>query len=170
IYADDILQGGYLWRFPHELGVEVGLGIPASHASMAWPILNRWVEKMGWKIDPKLRQTHVIPTNYPQRQDFGKFMILGDAAYLTSPISGGGIHAALFSALRAAEGKTVGKKFVVQSRFMYLARNRVIGLPPAKVAELIGGLKNVSYTPTESPYAKLVTILKMLRGGLGLVF
>jgi flavin-dependent dehydrogenase len=170
VYADDMLQGGYLWRFPSELGVEVGLGIPASRARDAWPILNKWIEKMGWKINAQIRQTHIIPTNYPQRQDFGKVMILGDNAYLTSPISGGGIHAALYSALRASEGRTVGKKFAVQSRIMYMARNRVIEMEPARVAELIKGLDGVSYDTTESPYGKLVTVLKMMRGGLGLVF
>ena len=170
VYADDLLQGGYLWRFPHELGVEVGLGIPATHASEAWPILDRWLEKMGWHVDVKIRQTHIIPTNYPQRQDFGKFMVLGDAAYLTSPISGGGIHAALFSAQRAAEGKTVGRKFALQTRLMYRARNSVIKMPPHKVAELIKGLPDVGYDVMESPYNKLVTVLRMMKGGLGLVF
>jgi len=170
VYADDILQGGYCWRFPHELGVEVGLGIPASHGQEAWPILGKWLDKMGWKVNAQLRQTHIIPTNYPQRQDWGKFWLLGDAAYLTSPISGGGIHAALFSAKRAAEGRTVGRKFALQSRIMYMARNKVISLPPSRVAELISGLNGVTYNVNESPYDKLVYVLKVMRKGLGLMF
>jgi flavin-dependent dehydrogenase len=168
VYADDILQGGYLWRFPHELGVEVGLGIPASRSKEAWPILNKWIEKMGWKIEPVIKQTHIIPTNYPQRQRFGKVMLLGDNAYLTSPISGGGIHAALYSAKRASEGKAVGRRFVLQSRIMYMARNRIINLPPSKVAELISGL-DVTYRGNESPYSKLIFVIKAMRGALGLV-
>jgi len=169
VYVEEEVTGGYAWRFPtmipgtRDYAVEVGLGVPMSMGGRAWDILNKWLERRGWRIRPVVTQAHIIPTSHPQRQKFGRVMVLGDDAYLTNPITGGGIHAALLSALSAADGKPVPRSFRIQTRILYAAKSRVVRMPPSRVAEMIrsvGG--SVTYSGDEPPYRKFMSAVRAL--------
>jgi flavin-dependent dehydrogenase len=172
VYADDLVPGGYAWRFPtvipgtRDSAIEVGLGVPLSMGSDAWHILDKWMEKMGWHVEPAIKQGHIIPTNRPQRQHFrrnGKdFFVLGDSAYLTNPVTGGGIHAALLSALYASEGKPVPYSFRVQTRILYRVKQKMLTIKASEAAEIIRKIgANIKYDGGP-PYAKLISASRLM--------
>jgi digeranylgeranylglycerophospholipid reductase len=167
LYFDDLVPGGYAWRFPgmipgtRDSAVEVGLGVPAPMGGSAWGILERWMDRMGIRVRPAVRHAHIIPTSRPQRQAFGRVMVLGDDAYLTNPVTGGGIHSALLSALSAADGKPVPRSFRIQSRILYAARNRIVSAPPAKVASVIRSVgPSLARDDREPPYRLMVRLAR----------
>jgi len=168
LYLDDHVPGGYAWRFPgmipgtRDSAVEVGLGVPAPVGGRAWGILERWMDRTGIRVKPAVRHAHIIPTSRPQRQTFGRVIILGDDAYLTNSITGGGIHAALLSALSAADRKPVPRSFRIQSRIIYAARNRFVNIPPARAASVIRSMgSSIAYNGSEPPYRVMVRAARM---------
>ena len=170
VYVEEEVTGGYAWRFPtmipgtRDYAVEVGLGVPMRMGSRAWDILERWLERRGWNIRPVVRQAHIIPTSHPQRQKFGRVMVLGDDAYLTNPAAGGGIHAALLSALRAADWKSVPYRFRLQTRILYKAKSLGVKMSPSEVVKIIRTVgPSVTYSGDESPYRKAMNVIHMLR-------
>ncbi len=101
IFMNSKFKYGYAWLFPREDECNIGIGGKGNLKKK----LDKFCRSIG--INPEERKSiisGVIPKDY-QLSCFVKdaALIVGDAAGLTNPIFGGGIHAALFSGKIAAE-------------------------------------------------------------------
>ena len=105
-FADSRLAPGYIgWVVPGHGATQIG--VAASHGRK--PDLSRLVERVRrmWALDDVRitgRRSGLIPSGGPVR-GFGKnrVLLIGDAAGLVSPVTGGGIHTALHFGRRAAQ-------------------------------------------------------------------
>ncbi len=101
LYIGERYDGGYAWIFPRGDSVNVGAGghIDAHAATLAF------CREHG--LDPGRRQ-RVIAGTIPYRYDLSAyavpgFAVVGDAAGVTNPMNGAGIHPGLFSGRVAGE-------------------------------------------------------------------
>ncbi len=107
LYFGRRYAGGYAWIFPRGREVNVGAGgdIDAHRA------LREFCARHG--IDPSKRLATIagqIPYHYVLRRYAANGVaIAGDAAGLTNPLNGGGIHAALYSGRVAGELAAQGR-------------------------------------------------------------
>lgn len=104
LYIGERYDGGYAWIFPKGDSVNVGAGghIDAHAATVAF------CREHG--MDPDRRET-VIAGTIPYRYDLAAyavpgFAVVGDAAGVTNPMNGAGIHPGLFSGRVAGEVAT----------------------------------------------------------------
>jgi digeranylgeranylglycerophospholipid reductase len=101
LYIAQRYDGGYAWIFPKGDSVNVGAGghIDAHAATVAF------CKDQG--IDVNLRQATIagtIPYRYELRSHaLPGFAVVGDAAGVTNPMNGAGIHSGLFSGRLAGE-------------------------------------------------------------------
>jgi len=101
IYWGEEFKGGYGWVFPR--GDEYNIGVGGIKANINQ--LKNFCKYLKIDVTKKIEMNKgVIPFNYNfiSRGEKG-IMIVGDAAGMTNPISGGGIHAALASGKLAGE-------------------------------------------------------------------
>ncbi len=101
MYMDAALKGGYAWVFPR--GDEYNIGIGGPFADKIY--LQKFCISLG--INPEKRKATnggLLPYNFEfeQRTKNG-CIIIGDAAGMTNPATGAGIHAGLASGKMAAE-------------------------------------------------------------------
>ncbi len=109
--GEHIAPLGYAWIFPKGGGfANVGVGIPGKRENLD-KYLNNFLEKHceSFKI---LGITHgVVPTGFHKRRIFDdNVLILGDAARLADPLTGGGIANAYISGMTAAKAAEKAKK------------------------------------------------------------
>ena len=100
-------KNGYAWIFPR--GDEFNVGVGGIGNIKKW--LDDFCKSKGFDLNKKISvNAGIIPKNYILK-NFVKqsALIVGDAAGLTNPLFGGGIHAALFSGKLA--GETICKAF-----------------------------------------------------------
>ncbi len=100
-------KNGYAWVFPR--GDEFNVGVGGIGNIGKW--LDDFCKSNGFDLNKKISvNAGIIPKNYTLK-NFVKqsALIVGDAAGLTNPLFGGGIHAALFSGKLA--GETICKTF-----------------------------------------------------------
>ena len=102
--GESVAPHGYAWIFPKGGGfANIGVGIPGKRDGLH-TYLNNFLEKhcKGVKI---LGVTHgVVPTVFHKRKLYAdNVLILGDAARLADPLTGGGIANAYISGLVGAE-------------------------------------------------------------------
>jgi digeranylgeranylglycerophospholipid reductase len=105
-FADSGIAPGYIgWAVPG-LGV-TQIGVAATNDSR--PRLNALTERLArlWGVERLQiteRRSGLIPTGGPvARLGRGRVLLIGDAAGLVSPVTGGGIHTALHYGRRAAQ-------------------------------------------------------------------
>ncbi|MEF8848881.1 MAG: NAD(P)/FAD-dependent oxidoreductase [Candidatus Thermoplasmatota archaeon] len=94
-------QGGYGWIFTR--GDEFNVGIGSLHGKL--PLLNEYCKKYGFDINKKKKlNAGIVPYYFNLKSRTRKgAIIIGDAAGLTNPVTGGGIHPALYSGKKAGE-------------------------------------------------------------------
>lgn len=105
-FADSALAAGYIgWAVP---GVGVTqIGVAATRGKK--PELAQLIERLRamWglqRLDVVERRSGLIPSGGPvSRMGRGRVLLIGDAAGLVSPVTGGGIHTALHLGRRAAQ-------------------------------------------------------------------
>jgi digeranylgeranylglycerophospholipid reductase len=107
LYFDPRYDGGYAWIFPRGGEVNVGAG---GHID-AHAALQGFCRERG--IDPS-RRLQTIAGQIPYHFDLRRYSedgvaIVGDAAGVTNPLNGGGIHAALWSGRVAGELAAEGR-------------------------------------------------------------
>ena len=107
LYFGPQYDGGYAWIFPRGDQVNVGAGghIDAHRALVAFCAARG--------IDPAKR-LHAIAGQVPYHFDFRRYSangvaVVGDAAGVTNPLNGGGIHPALWSGRVAGELAAAGR-------------------------------------------------------------
>jgi digeranylgeranylglycerophospholipid reductase len=92
---DEIFHGGYGWVFPR--GDEYNVGVGSIDAKLT--LLNNYCKSLGFDINKK---KSFIAGKLPYFFDIKKrvipgAIIVGDAAAMTNPVTGGGIHSAMYS-------------------------------------------------------------------------
>jgi len=101
LYVGRRYHGGYAWIFPRGDAVNVGAGGPIdAHAATV-----AFCREHG--IDPEKRE-RIVAGTIPYRYDLAAyaipgFAVVGDAAGVTNPMNGAGIHPGLFSGRLAGE-------------------------------------------------------------------
>ncbi len=126
LYIGSRYDGGYAWIFPKGDAVNVGAGghIDAHAATVAF------CREHG--MDPERREK-VIAGTIPYRYDLSShaipgFAVVGDAAGVTNPMNGAGIHPGLFSGRVAGEFACTALEAEEPSRMT--GYDRVIGGSP----------------------------------------
>jgi geranylgeranyl reductase family protein len=101
MYMNASYKGGYGWVFPRGDEYNIGVGGPDADVSL----LNSFCKSLDIKIEKKKESNAgLIPFNFNfETRAREGVMIVGDAAGMTNPATGGGIHAALFSGKAAGE-------------------------------------------------------------------
>ena len=107
LYFAPRYDGGYAWIFPRGSEVNVGAG---GHID-AHAALQAFCRSQG--IDPS-RRLQAIAGQVPYHFEFRRYSangvaIVGDAAGVTNPLNGGGIHAALWTGRVAGELAAAGR-------------------------------------------------------------
>jgi len=91
--------GGYAWLFPKADRINVGVGGRQSAGPLLRPALEEYARAFGWTID-QLDDVrgHRLPLQRPgMAMSRGGAALVGDAAGLVDPLTGGGIYGAVFS-------------------------------------------------------------------------
>ena len=104
LYFGNIAPHGYSWIFPHETPghFRVGLGIPLSLHLNAKSLLTKFLSTLEAESVTSIK-AKLIPTARPEPQLVcGNVLLVGDAALLCDPATGGGIVQGLLSAKSAA--------------------------------------------------------------------
>jgi digeranylgeranylglycerophospholipid reductase len=104
LYFGNIAPHGYSWIFPHETPgyFRVGLGIPLSLRLNAKSLLTKFLSTLEAESVTGIK-AKLIPTARPEpRLVYGNVLLVGDAALLCDPATGGGIVQGLLSAKSAA--------------------------------------------------------------------
>jgi flavin-dependent dehydrogenase len=101
MYMKALYSGGYSWVFPRGDEYNIGLGGPYANISL----LNNFCKSLDIKIEKKIKiNAGLIPYFFQfDNRSIDGAIICGDAAGLANPVTGGGIHAALFSGKLAGE-------------------------------------------------------------------
>ena len=98
---DEVFKGGYGWVFPRGSEYNVGIGGPNGNIEL----LNNYCKSLNFDINKKRElNAGLVPYNFnfTSRSREGA-IIVGDAGGMTNPVTGGGIHAAMYSGKKASE-------------------------------------------------------------------
>ena len=111
IYLSADIPGGYGWLFPRRDRANVGVGVDAQHRDRLKPLLSALLLRLQaeHRIENRIMSETggAIPVGgmlKPHGRLDGRLVLLaGDAAGLTNPVTGAGIHAGLVSGRLAGE-------------------------------------------------------------------
>jgi geranylgeranyl reductase family protein len=104
VYLAPAFAGGYAWMFPKGDLANVGVGVDVGLGASPMNALAVFLDLLGDRIgDPVRSAGGLIPVGGPIPMRFERTLLAGDAAGLTHPITGGGIHQALISGRLAGE-------------------------------------------------------------------
>jgi len=95
MHMDEQFQGGYGWVFPR--GDEYNVGIGSVKGSLK--MLKHYCKQLNFDISKHTRITAgLVPFLFSfSKRTKERVVIIGDAAGLVNPVTGGGIHSALYS-------------------------------------------------------------------------
>ena len=107
-FGGQVAPGGFAWAVPVERpeGPCVRVGVMATHKAPGWydamvaRLMPRWGIKHDGADRPRLK---FLPLRALQRTYADRLLVVGDAAGLVKPTTGGGIHYSVLSAALAAE-------------------------------------------------------------------
>jgi flavin-dependent dehydrogenase len=104
VYLAPVFAGGYAWMFPKGDLANVGVGVDVGLGASPMRAMAVFLDLLGDRIGDPVRSTGgLIPVGGPLPMRYERTLLVGDAAGLTHPITGGGIHQALES------GRLAGK-------------------------------------------------------------
>lgn len=185
LYLGAWAPSGYAWVFPSsEDGrpyLRIGLGTPLSiRDPRGVPVPVRYYFQKFLADFPEFdlpahhRMGGVIPTYRPNRRlHRGRILSLGDAARLTDPLTGGGIHQALASgvaAAKAVEANDPGlyerelRVFIDEMRTRYRWKQVLLGMTEDEIRMTMDALVEMRLPEGKfSPYAMRREALRHLR-------
>lgn len=102
---EELFTGGYAWSFPKENhAANIGLGIRGdAGGKRAFERLGEWLNRDFQGVGIVSELAGVVPVKKIERISANGVFLVGDAARLADPLSGGGIGPALTSARLASE-------------------------------------------------------------------
>ncbi len=104
VYLDPAFAGGYAWLFPKGDMANLGVGVDVSLGASPMRALAVFLQYLGDRVGAPVRSTGgLIPVGGPLPMRLDRVLLAGDAAGLTHPITGGGIHQAVESGRLAGE-------------------------------------------------------------------
>jgi digeranylgeranylglycerophospholipid reductase len=104
VYLDPVFAGGYAWMFPKGEMANLGVGVDVALGASPMRALALFLSMLGDRVGGPVRSTGgLIPVGGPLPMRLDRALLAGDAAGLTHPITGGGIHQALVSGKLAGE-------------------------------------------------------------------
>jgi digeranylgeranylglycerophospholipid reductase len=104
VYLAPVFAGGYAWMFPKGDLANVGVGVDVGLGASPMRVMAVFMDLLGERIGEPVRSTGgLIPVGGPLPMRLDRALLAGDAAGLTHPITGGGIHQALESGRMAGE-------------------------------------------------------------------
>jgi geranylgeranyl reductase family protein len=96
VYLHPRYVGGYAWLFPKGEVANVGVGVSRRLGGNPRGAMEHFLDDLGNRIGKVQRVTGgKIPVGGPRRCVKGRFVLVGDAAGYTHPITGGGNHQAV---------------------------------------------------------------------------
>lgn len=122
LFTDRYAPGGYLWAFPAEDGLRLGVGIPKSEGSPK-KYLNLFLHEHAFFSGGITNPIGgLVPTSLPYQTAKDKVALVGDSARVTSALHGGGIAQAVICAqflgdTIAKDESLEGYKYKWQNRF-----------------------------------------------------
>jgi geranylgeranyl reductase family protein len=98
------VPGGYAWLFPKADHINIGVGGRANAGPRLRPALEAYTRAFGWDAQSLdgLRGHHLPLRAADSPHAIGAAAVIGDAAGLIDPLTGGGIYAAVVSGMAAA--------------------------------------------------------------------
>jgi geranylgeranyl reductase family protein len=110
-FGRGVAPGGFAWAVPVQRpdGVHVRVGVMATHAAHGWyeAMLERLTPRWGIAADASRPRLKFLPLRSIQRTYADRLLVVGDAAGLVKPTTGGGIYYSVLSA-DIASGVAVG--------------------------------------------------------------
>jgi len=151
-FGNEVAPKGYAWVFPigKENIARVGLGVPLSEKINTKRLLEDFIDNIGAEpvSEPKSK---IIPTaEPPEKLVFGRILLVGDAAHLCDPLTGGGIANALLSGKYAAKAIIEGnpskydeyvEKIKRRNKFRYRIKQVLYELTDDEFNEMIHVMK-----------------------------
>jgi digeranylgeranylglycerophospholipid reductase len=105
-FGREIAPGGFAWAVPVQRpeGLRVRVGVMATHAADGWydAMLDRLTPRWGIARDAVRPRLKFLPLRSIQRTYADRLLVVGDAAGLVKPTTGGGIYYSVLSAQLAA--------------------------------------------------------------------
>ncbi|GAI43746.1 unnamed protein product, partial [marine sediment metagenome] len=109
-FGNKIAPKGYGWVLP--LGFKkarVGLGTSLAVKANPKKLLDSFIEKIEAEPISKVKSKLISTAKPPRKLTDGNIVLVGDTAYLTDPLTGGGIVQAILSGKYAAKAIVQGK-------------------------------------------------------------
>lgn len=133
------LPEGYYWIFPKRNHLNVGLGMRKSnckHSMPLWSLLNEFVQSREDLKDRVIIQKMggIVPLRINRKIQMGNCLVIGDAAGMVNPLSGGGYVLGFYSAklainscLNAFKNGAFNYKVLKSYKInLYLSKNYII--------------------------------------------
>jgi len=104
-FGREIAPSGYAWIFPagYRKQVRIGLGVPLSLKVNPNKLLDGFMKMVDAEPLSKPKGKLIPTAKPPKNLVYGKVLLVGDAAHLCDPLTGGGIANALLSGKYAAK-------------------------------------------------------------------
>jgi digeranylgeranylglycerophospholipid reductase len=106
-FGGAVAPGGFAWAVPVQRadGPHVRVGVMATHAAAGWyeSMLERLGPRWGITVDSARPRLKFLPLRSIERTHGDRLLVVGDAAGLVKPTTGGGIYYSVLSAALASE-------------------------------------------------------------------
>ena len=150
-FGNEIAPKGYGWVFPlGERKARVGLGIPLSIKANPKKLLDSFMEKVEAEPTSKVKGKLIPTAKPPKKLTDGNLVLVGDAARLCDPVTGGGIANALLSGRYAAKAISEGRPEKYDSYCRGLKRRNMLRYR----------LKRVLYDLTDGDFNEMIRVMK----------
>ncbi|MBI4486733.1 MAG: NAD(P)/FAD-dependent oxidoreductase [Acidobacteria bacterium] len=106
-FGGTVAPGGFAWAVPVDRpeGPHVRVGVMATHRAPGWydAMVDRLIPRWGIRRDGERPRLKFLPLRALQRTYADRLLVVGDAAGLVKPTTGGGIYYSILSAALAAD-------------------------------------------------------------------
>jgi len=106
-FGGTVAPGGFAWAVPVDRpeGPHVRVGVMATHHAPGWydAMVDRLIPRWGIRRDGDRPRLKFLPLRALRRTYADRLLVVGDAAGLVKPTTGGGIYYSILSAALAAE-------------------------------------------------------------------
>ena len=171
-FGREVAPRGYAWIFPegNRNQVRIGLGVPLNLKLNPKRLLDSFMEKVNAEPMSDVKGKLIPTAKPPKKLVYGNIVLVGDAAHLTDPVTGGGIAQALLSGKYAAKAIVQGKPEAYDSYCRGLKRRNLMryrlkrilcDLSDEDFNEMVGGMKGFNPKLTRISWAIMQAILAL---------